>query len=343
MKTKLALVLAALLLSTGWTIRDLGTLPGGGLSTANAINNGGVIAGQAGNSSGIMRAVWWDTAGVIHEIATPVVPGRFSAAQGINNKGLIVGRMGTTTSEAHAFKWYLGTLTDLTAGTRSIAFAISSSSHIAGQWTDGSTPPKHFAAVWGSGAPGTPTLLSGLGGFVDFASDIVDAPVIAGTSAFAGSPLRRRATLWISGSTRNLGTLGGNNSYGRGLLVGTWPDPGESSIYVVGESETIPGSFDSHAFIYNLGIMRDIGTLPGCTTTIAYAINRLQNVVGTCNAGGSPIRAWLWNGTSMVALDSLLPPGSGWELNVAYDINDLGKIVGYGYHNGYTRAFVMTP
>ena len=77
---------------------------------------------------------------------------------------------------------------------------------------------------------------------------LLDAPIaealdLHGTSAFAGSPLRRRATLWISGTARNLGTLGGNNSYGRGLLVGTWPDPGESSIYVIGESEIVPGSF----------------------------------------------------------------------------------------------------
>ena len=55
MKTRLPLILAALLLTTGWTIRDLGTLPGGGLSVARTINNGGMVAGMAGNSAGVMR------------------------------------------------------------------------------------------------------------------------------------------------------------------------------------------------------------------------------------------------------------------------------------------------
>ena len=143
MKTRLPLILAALLLTTGWTIRDLGTLPGGGLSVARTINNGGMVAGMAGNSAGVMRAVWWDAAtGAIHEIPTPVVPGRFSTAYGINDKGAIVGRMGTSTSDAHAFKYQFGVLTDLTAPSTSIAFPISPSNTIAGQWPVAGTPPR---------------------------------------------------------------------------------------------------------------------------------------------------------------------------------------------------------
>ena len=342
MKTRLALILAALFLTTGWTIRELGTLPSGGFSVAHAINNGGMVAGMAGPSSGVMRAVWWDAAtGAIHEIPTPIVPGRFSSADGINDKGAIVGRMGTATSEAHAFKWQFGVLTDLTAPSRSIAYAISPSNNIAGQWTVPGTPPRHYAVVWGGGTPGTPYALGGLGGWIDYTADVADSPVAAGTVGLPGTP-RRHAFLWISGSMRDLGTLGGTESFGSGLLVGTWPDPTEASIYVVGESEITPGSFDSRAFIYNRGTMQNIGTLPGCTQTRARAINKSKQVVGSCwGAGISP--AWLWNGSTMVDLTTLIDPAEGWELSTAYDINDAGKIVGSGTHHGLGRAFVMTP
>lgn len=343
MKTRLVLILAALCLTTGWTIRDLGTLPGGGLSVARTINNGGMVAGMAGNSAGVMRAVWWDAAtGTIHEIPTPVVPGRFSSAYGINEKGAIVGRMGTTTSDAHAFKYQFGVVTDLTASSTSIANAISLSNNIAGQWTVAGTPTRHYAVVWGGGTAGTPTALGGFGGWIDFASDIANSPVVAGTAALP-SPTRRHAFLWVSGSMRDLGTLGGTNSFGRSLTVGTWPDPTEASIFVTGESEIIPGSFDTRAFIYNAGIMQNIGTLPGCTQTTAYAINKWKQVVGSCWGAGYS-RAWLWTGSTMVALESLIDPAEGWEqLQVAHDINDAGKIVGHGIHHGQFRAFVMTP
>ncbi|HEV7766268.1 MAG TPA: hypothetical protein VGQ76_14780 [Thermoanaerobaculia bacterium] len=343
MRSKLILLLAAFLLSTGWTIRDLGTLPSGGLSVAQAINNGGTVGGMAGNSAGVMRAVWWNAAGVIHEIPTPVVPGRFSTVYGINDKGAMVGSMGTPTSDAHAFKYQFGVLTDLTAPSTSIAFAISPSNNIAGQWTVAGTPPRHYAVVWGGGTAGTPFALGGFGGWVDFTYDVADAPVASGTAALTTG--KRHAFLYISGAMRDLGTLGGSNSFGRGLLVGTWPDPSEASIYVVGSSEITPGSLDSRAFIYNSGIMRDIGTLPGCTNTTAYAINKSKQVVGNCwGASGAINRAWLWNGVTMVALEDLIDPATGWtHLHVAYDISDTGKIVGHGTRYGQGRAFVMTP
>ena len=43
-------------------------------------------------------------------------------------------------------------------------------------------------------------------------------------------------------------------------------------------------------------------------------------------------------------LIDLIPAGSGWDiLNIAYDINDSGQIVGYGTVGGETHAFMMTP
>ncbi|HYC59778.1 MAG TPA: hypothetical protein VEK79_09450 [Thermoanaerobaculia bacterium] len=341
MKSKLLLIaIAALFLSTGWTIRDLGALPGGTMSSANAINNSHAIAGQGTNSAGVVRAIWWDAAGVLREIPTPVIAGRFSAAYDINETSIVVGRVGTATSDGHAFKYQGGVLTDLTASLSSIAFSINNSNHIAGQWSEAGTPPRHYAVVWSGGAPGIPAWIGGLGGLIDFASDISNANVIAGTVALSGTPVRRHAFLWKSGVMRDLGTLGGNNSFGRALEA---PGTSDGSIYVVGESEITPGSFDTRAFLYHLGTMYNLGTLPGCTTTQAYGINKMKHVVGTCHGGGIS-RAWLYRSGTMVDLHTLLPPGSGWEsLQDARDINDYGEIVGSGLYFGKTRAFVMTP
>ena len=45
----------------------------------------------------------------------------------------------------------------------------------------------------------------------------------------------------------------------------------------------------------------------------------------------------------MKDLNALLPRGSGWVLNNAWDINDKGQITGNGLHNGNARAFRLTP
>src|SRR6185503_7829555 len=39
----------------------------------------------------------------------------------------------------------------------------------------------------------------------------------------------------------------------------------------------------------------------------------------------------------------LIPQDSGWTLISARGINNQGQIVGFGTHNGQTRAFLLTP
>ena len=341
---RLLLLGAIFLLSTGWTIRTLPTLPGGGLCVAHALNVTGEAVGYAFNSSGRMRAVFWNKVGAITEIPTSSIAGRHYMANDINDLGWVVGKMGTSTSAAHAFKWRpSGTVTDLGASSsESIAFGISEENHVVGQWTVAGTPPPKYAVVW----PYASTSVSWLGGFggnIDYATDIAaNAPVVTGTSRLTTGSWH--AFLYVDGTPlRDLGTLGGNNSYGRAVSVGTWPDPTEATIYVVGESETVPGSFDTEAFLYHAGTMTSIGGLPGCTRNYAYGINRAGDVVGTSWCSGYS-RAFLYRGGVMIDLMTLIPGGTGWEqLQIASDINEKGQIVGYGLYMGQGRGFVMTP
>ena len=342
---RLLLLAAIFLLSTGWTIRTLPTLPGGGLCLAQALNVSGEAVGYAFNASGLQRAVFWNKAGAITEIPTPAISGRYYQAYDINNLGWVVGHMGTSASPSHAFKWVIGggTVTDLgTSSVESRAFGISEDNHIAGQWTTSGSPPPGYAVVWPYGS--TPIYwLGGFGGNSDYAADVAaNAPVVVGTAKLTTG--QRHAFLYIDGSPlRDLGTLGGNNSYGRAVSVGTWPDPTESTIYVVGESETVPGSFDTDAFVYHHGMMTNIGGLPGCTRNYAYGINRAGDVVGYSWCSGYS-RAWIFRGGVMIDLMTLIPGGTGWsDLQFANDINEKGQIAGYGLYMGQGRGFIMTP
>lgn len=92
--------------------------------------------------------------------------------------------------------------------------------------------------------------------------------------------------------------------------------------------------------------MTDLGTLSGAHISDARGINDKGQVVGSSTSSGieSDIsHAFLYSGGSMLDLNDLLPSGSGWTLAEAFDINDLGQIVGNGSINGETHAFLMTP
>ena len=90
--------------------------------------------------------------------------------------------------------------------------------------------------------------------------------------------------------------------------------------------------------------MTDLGTLGGDGGSNAYAINASGEVVGASatltNAAGD---AFLYTTSSgMIDLNSLLPAGSGWDLQVATGINDSGQVVGFGTNpEGQQDAFLL--
>jgi len=45
----------------------------------------------------------------------------------------------------------------------------------------------------------------------------------------------------------------------------------------------------------------------------------------------------------MIDLNTLIPAGSGWTLQVGTAMNDNGQITGYGIINGELHAFLLTP
>jgi probable HAF family extracellular repeat protein len=119
----------------------------------------------------------------------------------------------------------------------------------------------------------------------------------------------------------------------------------------------LPGSPYQHAVLWSGGTITDLGSLGAYS--YAASINDSGEIVGTTASGKSATGDWLQvpfryaHGTMtdlgqlgqgvMTDLNALLPSNSGWDLQYAMDINNRGQIVGWGLHDGETRAFLLTP
>jgi probable HAF family extracellular repeat protein len=88
--------------------------------------------------------------------------------------------------------------------------------------------------------------------------------------------------------------------------------------------------------------MTDLGTLVGAVSW-AYDVNDNGQVVGWAYTTSNAEHAFLYSGSMMIDLNTLIDLLSGWALQEAYDINDAGQIVGYGSIGNQTHAFLLTP
>jgi probable HAF family extracellular repeat protein len=139
---------------------DLGLLPGGDWSVAQAINDSGLIVGQASTSVGAIHAVLWRKG--THTIRDlGVLPGgstvnRFSVAYGVNNLGQIVGSSDVNGGGRHVFRWVAGVMQDLGTprGAFSTSFAEAFGINDAGQIVGSgvSVTGLNQAFVWNAGS-----------------------------------------------------------------------------------------------------------------------------------------------------------------------------------------------
>jgi probable HAF family extracellular repeat protein len=139
--------------------------------------------------------------------------------------------------------------------------------------------------------------------------------------------------IWINGTASKLSAL---------------PDSTSSGAKAINNTNQIVGFYgagNEHGFLYTLGnaSFTDLGVAPGQARSFAMDINNLGQIVGYCDVSNGPEVASIYQDGSMVDLNTLLPPSSGWQLERATGINDSGEIVGYGLLNGVTRGFIIVP
>jgi probable HAF family extracellular repeat protein len=298
-----------------YNVTDLGTLPGGTTSTANAINASGQVVGSSDGPNTPPHAVLWSGSGcVITDLGTD--GGERSSANAINASGQIVGTISTYGVVCDHFSAFNYSGSTMNVMGDSSATGINESGQIVGNyqyWTG------DFGAFIWNGSQINPQITPLQGG----ANAINTNGQIVGTVGF------HAAILHIGSPPTDLGTLGGTQSVANDI----------------NDSGQVVGWSDGHAFLYNGGTMKDLGTLgtiPGGTQSNAKGINASGQVVGF-SAADAGWHAFLYSGSTMIDLNTLIDPLSGWTLSSANDINDIGQIVGDGNNGSGTRAVLLTP
>ncbi len=294
-----------------YTIASLGGL-GGSSSTGYAINNSGTVAGWGENSSGVTQA-FVSTPGGLKGL--PFASGTESYAYGINDAGTVVGDT-YINGQSHATIWSSSGETVLGANT--YAMAINGSGEVAG--SNGAA----FVVV-----DGEVQSLATLAGIEwSAAYGINNAGEVVGDGELANGTFR--GLVWSpGGSVVLLGTLGGTSSEATDV---------NGSGEVVGFASLANGY--ENAFSITSGVMKDLGTLGG--SSYAYGINASGEIVGYSYLDDGDQHAFLYDDGKMLDLNSLLPANSGWVLEEAFGINNVGQITGMGLYDGEETAFLMT-
>lgn len=171
-------------------------------------------------------------------------------------------------------------------------------------------------------------------------AETVSAPSVISAPAAGAQQSQTRVSLVVDDnpppagfSITNLGTLGGSQSEAQAIN-----DHGQIVGWAFNSSQ------QRRAFFYTNNQMRDLGTFGGAES-IAYDINNAGKVVGSVRLTlfGNDYQAFLYDESVMRNLNSLIPAGSGWNLNEAFGINNVGQIVGRGTFNNQPRAFLLAP
>jgi probable HAF family extracellular repeat protein len=293
------------------------------------MNDMGQIVGASQTSNGNTQAFLWQ-GGAMTDIGT-LGGYENSRARDINNLGQVVGYEIVDEFDGNfipgdSFLWSNNTITTLYS--RGFwANSINDTEQIAAFCTSILIPENLYNLAC-LGQDGQLTTLHP-DGISSAAYDINNLGQVVGGVGLGTS--NNQGFLWQDSTAIELGTLGGSNSDAYAIN-----DVGQ----VVGKSQTTTGDF--HAFFWD-GAMQDLGTLDGYTTSIAYGINNKGRVVGTATTSSGSSHAFVRLNNGIRDLNNLIRANSGWELIEARDINNNGRIVGYGTVNGENHAFVLTP
>ena len=289
----------------------------------------------------------------LYDLGTPGGPGSFSSAAGVGSQILskhgVVSGYGDSSApdpnsplcfdedclQAVAFRWANGFRTELgnlPGGANSAISGLNARGWIAGFSQNGETDPvlgfpNAHAVLW---TGNDPIDLGTLGGFQSNAVSVNDFGQVAGFSAVDTTPdpfsflgVTTHAFLWEKGVMRDLGTLGGPDSFPGLGGINQQKDLVVGASYVnsvPNESTTLP-TLDP--FLWKNGTMIDLGTLGGTFGSASVANNKGQ-VTGLSNLAGDVTQhSFFWEAGVMTDLGSL-----GGANVTANWLNDAGEIVG---------------
>jgi probable HAF family extracellular repeat protein len=249
-------------------------------------------------------------------------------------------------------------------GNNSLAYQVNNRGQVVGvaetPATDPTCPAAYLQAkpvIWQDGSlqelPLIPGDTDGFGYGINDRGQIVGATGACNQLVpFTSS----HAVLWPNGPNGDvidLGNLGGtilniafyiNN---RGQIVGQSALPGSANCTPTSPPQDCP----FHAFLWQNGVMTDMGVLPGDVQSWANNINSKGQAVGT-SFPETGSRAFIWQDGVMTDLNSLIPADSNFFLAEAFGINERGEIAGFGILPNVTctmdpfcnqRPYLLTP
>lgn len=318
-----------------YKLTDLGTLEGGN-TYAVAINDVGQVVGYSMLQDGTTRHAFLWQDGVMTDLGT--LGGTDSNAYDINNLGYVVGSSHDDNGYLHAFAWHNGTMTDLgsLAGARgsSWAYDITENGWVVGTSLVDVQSGRDHAVVW-----------SPDGEIIDLNDQLPDDRTWELLSATVSNDMGQYVVTAC-------------------FLTDTGCDPNQKGTYIlqdgmltrlaadvkdINDAGQVVGSFTTdsgivHAFVWQDGVLTDLGTLDNNYSN-ANAINREGLVVGnSITQHGPPTHhAIVWHKGVLTDLNDLIPSSSGWVLEYARDVNNVGQIAGYGTIGGQQHSFLYTP
>jgi probable HAF family extracellular repeat protein len=304
-----------------YTVRELGRLAGIG-GSARAINDRGEVAGASylhDLPNVKQHAVAWNRRGVT-DIGAGL--GDQSVVNAMNDEGTMVGQVGV-----QPYIW-AGDGRPTALPFAGDARAISDDGTIVGSFSTSGIfnfGPQH-AYFFRHGVLHDLGTLNG--GLSSAANDVDEHGVVVGSAVLPFSS-DNRAVLWRNGAIRDLGGLGGHNSFAfrindRGDIVGT-AETADNRLMMVrwhvdGGMEVLGESLSPHA------------------------INARGAIVGNNLRTGKP---FLWEDGAMTSLLDLPEmQAAGWQSFAPLAINEHGQIAGVAWKPGITplgTALLLTP
>jgi uncharacterized membrane protein len=289
------------------------------------------------------------------------------SAQSLSRRGTMTGSLETAMPDpfapfcfqedclvTHAIRWSNGGLTDLGSlagpGFSSVAFWTSGNGLIAGLSQNGKINslvpdlPELRAVLWeadkivdlGSlpgGSHSGAFAINDAGQVVGFSTNAIADPNPSLLTETIGDP-ELHAVMWEHGQIKDLGTLeSGSDSVAllindRGQVAGqSYTDDTRSPTSSCGFPQNL------HGFMWEKGIMRDIGTLGG-SCSFTYALNSRGQIAGQSSlAGDTESHPYIWDPKR--GLTDLFSRGRlGGSYGYAQWINDAGTIVGTAATHG---------
>jgi probable HAF family extracellular repeat protein len=305
-------------------------------SWAVDINSLGQLAGNM--QVGINQHAFFYSAGVLSDLGT--LGGDSSNATRMNDLGQVIGwATSSAPSGAPGFIYSGGTIAPVNGPGITSVSGINNAGTITGTaWVPGAGPDGQYHAYTLSGSAFT-DLGTVPGRIESHGVAINDAGHVAGSTAPPDSgppnwPLN--PMLYRNGVMTDLG---------EGASSGPWSAANAINAYdqVVGSlGVDLPGSSDLYptlAFLWQGGALKTIGSFGAGLSSWAADINNLGWIVGGGQVGQvGDGHGFLYRDGKFIDLNSLVDPASGWVIEDATAINDLGQIAGKACMGGTCYA-----